>query len=152
MKKVVFICIAVIGMEGCKPKQAAPAAPTELRVEKNAWKIIKQEQTGGRDKAGNEVITSQEGLTNLYGELNLADVPAVNFKENNVVALFLGEKRTGGYSISVESAVVKNDKAEVKILNGYPEAGGMVTMMLTSPYCIAAIPKANETVFIITRR
>ncbi len=148
MKKILFICFAALGMAGCKTKNTEPGIPVEVRAENYTWKIIKQEQTGGKDKAGNELITSQEALTKLYSELNLTDVPVVDFKNKNVVALFFGEKRTGGYSISVENVVVKNYKAEVTILEEYPEKGGMVTMMLTSPYCIAIIPKAKETVFL----
>ena len=148
MKKLLFICFAALGMAGCKTKNTEPGIPVEVRAEKEAWKIIKQEQTGGRVKAGNELITSQEALTKLYSELNLTDVPVIDFKNKNVVALFFGEKRTGGYSISVEDVVVENYRAEVKILKGYPEAGGMVTMMITSPYCIAVITKAKETVFV----
>lgn len=109
-----------------------------------AFEILKQEAYGGRDAKGTVVVTSQEQLNGLYKELGWNDVPAVDFTKNNVVALFMGEKRTGGYSIGIKKVVVKDNTAIITVTETKPE--GMATMALTAPYCIALIPKTKEVV------
>lgn len=109
-----------------------------------AFEILKQEAYGGRDAEGTVVVTSQEQLNGLYKELGWNDVPAVDFTKNNVVALFMGEKRTGGYSIGIKKVVVKDNTAIITVTETKPE--GMATMALTAPYCIALIPKTKEVV------
>lgn len=122
-----------------------PGQPgTSARMEDN-FEILLQEQYGGWEEPANMIIDSQSGLEKMYSELNLADVPKVDFSTKAVVALFMGQKNTGGYSIGIKSVTINGDVAEVAILETKPD--GMATMALTQPYCIAAIPKTAKVKF-----
>jgi hypothetical protein len=72
-------------------------------------------------------------------------VPTVDFKNNNVVALFMGQQSTGGHSIAIDKLTIEGNTAFVTVLKKYPE--GMATMALTQPFYIAAIAKTDKVEF-----
>jgi hypothetical protein len=82
-------------------------------------------------------------------------VPQVDFSRYNVVAVFAGEKPTGGYSVEILSAETSSsqttDRSSLVITVQYrqPGAGEFVTEALTYPYHMIRIPKidANKVVF-----
>ena len=68
----------------------------------------------------------------------------INFKENDVVVLNQGQKTSGGYAIDVAQINWENETLLIKKLETFPMKGEMVTMVLTSPYCITIIPKTKN--------
>ncbi|MXN92371.1 protease complex subunit PrcB family protein [Flavobacterium sp. Sd200] len=138
MKRFLAIGLFAIVVAACKT--AAPQIGGE-----GTFDVLKKESIGGREKQGNDVITSQSQLNALYSELNLSDVPEIDFKSNNVVALFMGQKNTGGYSIDVGAVNLTDDVATVQIITTAPQ--DMAIMVLTTPYCIAKIPKSKKVEF-----
>lgn len=135
--------VGVRGADGA-PGESGKSATSSTA---GSLEVLSQNAYGGRSKASNEIIESQEELNSLYKELNIEDTPKVDFKKHNVVALFMGQKFTGGYSIGVSSVVVKNNIATVLVKNLEPAANDMVTTALTAPYYIAAITKTDKVVF-----
>lgn len=107
-----------------------------------AFEVLKQETYGGRETESHQVIYNQAQLNDLYKELGWTNVPNVDFTKNNVVALFMGQKNSGGYSISVRKVSVDGDTTIVYIKTTKPD--GMTTMALTAPYSITVIPKTSE--------
>lgn len=106
------------------------------------FELLKQEAYGGRDKESTAIIRSHSQLENLYKELGWKDIPSVDFNKNNVVAVFMGQKSSGGYSISVRKVTVEGNTATVEVYRSSPE--GMATMALTAPYTIVVIPKTDN--------
>jgi hypothetical protein len=109
-----------------------------------AFEVLKQDAYGGREKESFVVISTQSDLANLYKELGWNNVPTVDFNKNNVVALFMGQKNTGGYSISVRKISVDGNTTTVYVKSTQPE--GMATMAITAPYNITIIPKTSEVI------
>jgi len=109
-----------------------------------AFEVLKQDAYGGRDKESSIVVSSQPQLESLYKELGWSNIPTVDFNKNNVVALFMGRKNTGGYSISVRKIAVDGDTTTVYVKTTQPE--GMATMAITAPYSITIIPKTSEVI------
>lgn len=65
-------------------------------------------------------------------------LPAINFDESMVVAVFTGIKPTGGYSVEIKG--VANGKVTFETKS--PQ-GGMVTQALTQPFHIVLCPKVD---------
>jgi PrcB C-terminal len=107
-----------------------------------AFEVLKQETYGGRETESHQVISNQAQLNDLYKELGWTNVPTIDFSKNNVVALFMGQKNTGGYSISVRKISVDGDTTTVYVKTTEPD--GMATMAITAPYSITIIPKTSE--------
>lgn len=140
MKKILALGALLLILAGCRINvvnniSADPAITFE---------ILKQEEYGGRAKKSTVVVSSQQQLNELYKELGWNDVPVVDFSNSNVVAIFMGQKNTGGYSISIKKVAIENNTATIQVNTTAPE--GMATMALTAPYCIAVIPKTDEIV------
>ena len=138
MKKLVTLSLILVTLMGCSAQKGKDGDSN--------YTIIKKETYGGSETAGNKTITSQDQLAKLYAELNLEDVPTIDFSKKNVVAQFLGQKNTGGFSITIGSVEIKNNTATVRVLETTPN-GGMATMALTAPYYIASIPKTDKVIF-----
>lgn len=72
-------------------------------------------------------------------------VPSIDFDKEMIVAVFAGEKRTGGYVIEI--TVIEEDRAKQQLRVVYretkPPAGVMVTQVLTQPYCIVRLKKID---------
>lgn len=140
MKKVITFCLILVVLTGCSIKVV-----NNIKVDAAvAFEILKQDAYGGRDEKSTVVIKSHDELVKLYKELGWTNVPTVDFSQNNVVALFMGQKNTGGYSISVKKVTIEDNTAIINTLETKPE--GMATMALTAPYCIVVIAKTDKVV------
>ncbi|NMG08385.1 protease complex subunit PrcB family protein [Brasilonema sp. UFV-L1] len=80
-------------------------------------------------------------------------VPQVDFTRYSVVAVFAGEKPTGGYSVEILSVETSGSQTQkqlaITVQQRQPGAGDFVTEALTYPYHMIRIPKidANRVVF-----
>ena len=95
---------------------------------------------GGSPEAGNHIINNKKQWEKLMG---FALPPEINFRKQTVIAAFMGQKRTGGFAIEVTDALTfENEFVAVGIKKTGPKPGYMVTMALTQPFHVVAIPKA----------
>ena len=67
---------------------------------------------------------------------NLPDLKADFFKSNLVIAAFLGERNTGGYSI----AMVQEPSGKIRIAEKAPPKDAIVSQMITSPFKLVSMP------------
>ena len=68
-------------------------------------------------------------------------MPAVDFSKQTVVAVFAGQKSTGGYSIKITSVIVEDKKLLVKYHETEPEKGKVTSQVLTAPAHIIKLDK-----------
>ncbi len=66
--------------------------------------------------------------------------PPVDFSTRMVVAVFMGTKPTGGYSIEVTSARRETGTIVVSYTEKTPAAGAMLAQVLTAPFHIVTLP------------
>lgn len=140
MKKIIALCMIFTFIISCKCQK-------NQESEKNNFITLYSSDYGGRETESYLVINSQESLNNLFKELYIEDFKSVDFAKNNVVALFLGEKNTGGHGIEIESLRTENDTTFIKVKKIKPEPGSMVTQAFTNPYYLAVIPKTKQVIF-----
>ena len=81
-------------------------------------------------------------LLNEIGSLKLLVEP--DFSKYTVIAVFQGQKLTGGYSIEINKVKETRDKIQVYIIETFPDPNDVVTQALTSPYHIITIAKTNK--------
>lgn len=70
----------------------------------------------------------------------------VNWGDTELLAIHLGERPTGGYSVYVDN-IDTNDSTNfrVHLIESRPPKGRMVTQALSSPYTIISLPKRWAT-------
>lgn len=111
------------------------------------FKILYSSAYGGNEESGYLIIENKIDLQSEIERLNITNEfynEDIDFKNNVILVLHLGQKNTGGYGITIDKLEKIND--EIVIYTNFisPEKGENVTMALTNPYCIAIIPKAKK--------
>jgi hypothetical protein len=70
-------------------------------------------------------------------------LPMVDFTKDRVAIFFLGERSSGGYTVSVQSMMSKGGAtAEVMLNEMTPAEGSMRTMALTAPWVMVAVDRS----------
>ncbi len=77
--------------------------------------------------------------------------PAMDFSNELIIAVFLGEKPTGGYEIEITSAQRSDSILTVSFIEKRPKPGGMQIQALTQPFHIARVASASAEKVIFRR-
>ncbi len=122
---------------------------TEEQASSQEFTILLQEAYGGLEKSEQRVITSEMDLQEVYNIINRfrrpgIPVPKVDFQNNIVVALFMGEKASGGFSTEVNSVSMEKESMVVHIKENNPKSTDNVTMAICQPFSFVLIPKSED--------
>lgn len=115
------------------------------------FETLAEDFYGGMTDSKFIVIKEETTLNEIYKLINKSKspgikIPIINFEKETVLVLFLGEKSSGGHSISVEQILDENEKVTVKYKVTLPKLGEMVTTVMTQPYCIIKIPITSKEI------
>jgi len=111
-----------------------PAAPEKKMTNAMEWKS----QSGGPQEAGAEVAADRPAWERLWLRVG-QDAPALDFKTQVGVMVFVGEKPTGGWTVVFDEPVVKGD--DVIVRYRVPKPSGFVTQAFTHPWKARAFPR-----------
>jgi hypothetical protein len=139
MKKAISFFI-ILFLLSCSAKKNA--APTAL------FEILSQQENGGAKIEFYETITEKSEINMLLGDENLkGKIKKTDIEKSNFVILNMGEKTTGGYSITVDKITETPENIVISIKQKVPKARQNVTMAITYPYCIVKINSKKEIIF-----
>lgn len=79
-------------------------------------------------------------------DANLPNVDADFFKTNIVIAAFLGERNTGGYSIEIS----KQPLGEIRVAERAPGKDMMVPQMITTPFKVVSVSRAETPAVLLS--
>lgn len=133
-----YLHTGVYVQEGLKTVAAAPGSSAQ----QVPWEVLAQGQNAiGFDKPQYVLVSNQDQLTNLwykaYGsQLNVPPVPTIDFSRETVLAVFDGQKPTGGYGLEVRGVTVENGELYVDLVKKQPAKGALTTQAVTSPWVI----------------
>src|SRR5690606_11463368 len=109
------------------------------------YNVLTDSNYGGKKSQSFQVIDNHDDLKKLYNAVGDELVPNIDFAKYRIVALFMGEKTSGGYTIGIESIRQEKGKVIVKVKKTYPD--GMATMALSQPYMIAQVKTTRKIEF-----
>ncbi|MBL8047509.1 MAG: protease complex subunit PrcB family protein [Chthonomonas sp.] len=106
---------------------------------------------------GAYVISSTNDLNQYWSQVfgrvaedDRPDKPRMNFREESLVAIHLGQRGSGGYSIGIESLQVNNAaETTLRYWENSPNFGDRVTNAITRPYAWLRIPRVTARVTVI---
>lgn len=98
-------------------------------------------------KRGNYIINSLDEWNEIFGQMEVK--PNVDFDEKTVIAVVMGQKPTGGYSVSLRQLEVGRDKIQFLVEELMPSSNCIVTQVITNPYQIIAIDKTEKEISFI---
>lgn len=93
---------------------------------------------------GNYIINSIDEWEEIFGEMDIN--PNVDFSKKTVLAVVMGQKPTGGYSVVLRQIEVSKDSIQFLVEEQIPGPNCFVTQMITNPYQIIAIEKTNKEI------
>lgn len=138
--KIVLLLVTILFLISCT-----------YQVKQVSFEIIEKGYYSGIVEKQNLVIDSNESWSILWEHLKsniepAPSIPEIDFSKNTVIAVFQGEKSTGGYSIEVTKIEEFEGKIIVKIKERNPGPGEIVTEAFTQPYNIEKISKTNKKI------
>jgi len=120
--------------------------PQELPVT-----VLAQGQHSMQTEERFEWVTQPESFQALWEAAQAGPQPSVDFERDGVVAVFMGERPTGGHGIQVEQVALRDDELLVEVLLQSPGPECLTTQALTQPYQIVSVPRAAEQAIFTTR-
>jgi hypothetical protein len=129
------------GASGCRAQ--SPAQQSENRPagqDSDRRPIEIKVLAEGFHSSVNDTFLAVVRDADTYAELsqwagNLPSLDADFFKKNAVVAAFLGERNTGGYSVQITPGA----NGEIRVDEKKPGKGMMVTQMITAPFKVVSV-------------
>ena len=123
------------------------ASSTKTSAANSLYEVLTQSAYQGKENKSYEVIKDNASLEKLYAAINDPQIPKVDFSKSRIVALFLGQRTSGGYAIKVKNVSEKGNKIYVTVEETKPKPGDMVTMAITNPFTIVKINSTKEIIF-----
>lgn len=110
--------------------------------------------TSGVREPTRVVIRSRDDWVALWGQhmqIQAAppSAPPVDFSRDMVVALFMGERSTGGHQIEVTHVERADSGLAVRYRSQSPDPGAMVSQALTQPFHLITIPRDDGPVVFV---
>ena len=113
-------------------------------------------QQSGVKKPAQKVIDNLESWKKVWREVHQTvspkpKLPKVDFEKQVVLAVFMGEKNTGGYRIQIQGMKDTGKKIEVSVKTTSPPQDGFSIQVLTQPYeFLIAEKPAKPVKFVVT--
>lgn len=117
-----------------KPAPAPAAAPVETTMTIQEWKG----QMGGPAVRGHLIAADEAAWKGVWRELG-KDAPALDFSKYAAVAVYVGERPTGGFTAVFDEPVAQGDDLLVRYRIAKPT--GFVTQAFAYPWKVRAFPK-----------
>lgn len=119
---------------------ASCAAPKVDASKKPLFEVLTSQSNGGGNIHFYEIVSDEKEMPMLLGDEHLRrKIKVEDIRTSNFLILNMGEKTSGGYSISVEKVEELADKIVVTVKEEQPDPGEMVTSVITYPYAIVKI-------------
>ena len=87
-----------------------------------------------------EVITGQSQFRHLWSRFDAGVPPALDFTRETAIAVFMGERPTGGYAIHVDAVTRSDGGLLVDVVLQAPGPECMTTQAITQPYEMVSVP------------
>lgn len=134
-----FLFLGCFGTKGLKPVSGlSPVDCGSLQYPESGGMVFRD-------------VESWEGFWNSYcrvitgGGTRLA-APQVEFSSQMLIGVFSGQKPTGGYDVTIQRVLEGSKTIIVEYVEKSPPPDASVTMALTYPCQIIAVPRSDKSV------
>ena len=116
----------------------------DMILEGPSTRTIEKGDQSNIDDAKQVLVRTEAEWTRLWQQHNPdRPRPKVDFSKEMVVAVFMGSRPNAGFSTTITSAMAANGALVVRYKEAMPGADGVSAQILTFPYHIVAIAKAD---------
>jgi hypothetical protein len=102
---------------------------------------------GGLATPADKVIRTQEEWTTLWRQTHASQVPPpgapkVDFATEMVIAVFMGQRPTGGYALTIEDVAFGDKEIRVTVREQAPPPDAITAQVLTQPFHMVVVKKS----------
>lgn len=155
-----FGLLAVVCLAGCGGGSAEQASDARSRTQVGAdeglsanieYQVLDTDLYSAIGNARTVVVEDAASWDALWREhkqnrFPVPPAPAVNFFQQTVIGVFLGDRLTGCYSVEIRRVYAQNETVLVEYKEHEPPEGAMCTQALTAPSQLVAIPRTSRQV------
>ncbi|OGS40353.1 MAG: hypothetical protein A2506_11720 [Elusimicrobia bacterium RIFOXYD12_FULL_66_9] len=132
---------SVASAAGKKPADKPRTEKKTMTTPAEEWKG----QYGGPLEPGHILVSDLKGWKALVAQLKL-DAHSPDFTKSVVVAVFVGEHPTGGFTAAFEEPAVKGDDMVVRYRIKKPSPTSFVTQAIAQPWKVRVFPRPKGKV------
>lgn len=136
-RSISLLWVALVPFAACRSPSAANA-PAEPAIVAE-W----SGQHGGAARASTRVVRDAAEWAALWRQIGQEAPRALDPARETAVAIFLGERRTGGYAVDGVKVRRKDGAVTVEFREASPAPDAMVTQVISSPWAVVVIPVAD---------
>jgi len=133
---------------------SAMATPEETPADQKPWREIATGAASGIEEPSRLAIRDKkaweawwrEHTKNTFDPENPNKAPDIDFDKETILVATMGMRTSGGFSIHFGEIHKEGGTLKVTLKTQSPGPGDMVTMALTHPFAIIAIPKHDGPV------
>ncbi|CAN5784124.1 protease complex subunit PrcB family protein [soil metagenome] len=109
------------------------------------WEVVARgSQALGVERPSYRLLRNEAELRSTWNQahgaaLNVPPLPAVDLSRETLLAVFMGTRPTGGYSVDVREVTLEGGDLFVDLVLVEPGAGAVSTQALTSPWAIVRV-------------
>jgi hypothetical protein len=110
--------------------------------------VARGQQAVGVTSPAYQMLRTPEELVTAWNRahgsaLQAPPLPGVDFERETLLAVFLGQKPTGGYGADVRGVTLEGGDLFIDLIEASPGPGAMVTQALTSPWLLMRVPRGG---------
>lgn len=146
-----FLSLIILSCNTQKETTQKDGAKNETTMKQETLiDILANESHGGYETSKYLIIKDQESLEEIYGKVNMMrrpglPIPEIDWKNEMVIALFMGQKNSGGYSIVVDKITSINDN-EIEFLLKETKPEGITTAVICQPFYFCKVQRTDKDV------
>ena len=144
MTAIIIALAATLAQAPAQSPAERKARLNDMILEAPSTRTIEKGDQSNIDAAKQALVRTEAEWTRLWQQHNPdRPRPKVDFSKEMVVAVFMGSRPNAGFSTTITSAMAANGALVVRYTETMPGAGGVSAQILTFPYHIVAIAKAD---------
>lgn len=152
--------LIVAGLAACDGQSTALTEQADVQIPEDAVSItvepvVSMQYSGVRD-ARRLVIRDAETWNAFWDEVTAIvapqpEAPAVDFEQEMVIAVAMGERPTGGYMVSIPEVYEGQGTVYAVVEEVSPSSVCIVTQALTAPVAAVRLPRSHADVSFVVR-
>jgi len=147
--RAVCLLAATLMLSGCASSRSETAEGGPLARQ------VTQSAHCGLTAPGHVHLASRQDVQKLEAlpgrNLSLEALKTIEFEREHIVLASIGQKPTGGYSVTLDSSEIRGGTLELRVRVAEPAPGTIVTQALTTPCAVIAVTAQGWDDIQITR-
>jgi hypothetical protein len=140
---LVSLALTIV-IAGCTTQE-----PVVVKDNHVPFRVLSEGTTSGWTQQKLLTLRSAREFTEFWGvhrNGNLGNLPKINFKKQMVIAVCMGERRTGGYAIQIKNIINAQKALLVDVVVTRPRPGSTRIMMINQPHMVVVLPRIDKAV------